>query len=69
VEDASYPLGGSIVVVGRVDGEEFGDDFVAGGKTAVNVGEGSTSIDGEGVFVGHLDLMVVMMMGWLWGEG
>jgi len=47
VEDAAYALGGGVVVVGGVDGEEFGDQFRAVWEGGVHVGEGAASIDGE----------------------
>mmetsp|Transcript_20969 Transcript_20969/g.50514 ORF Transcript_20969/g.50514 Transcript_20969/m.50514 type:complete len:275 (-) Transcript_20969:259-1083(-) len=47
VQNTANALGGSIVVVGRIDGKKLRDDLRAIGKRAVHIGEGASAVDGE----------------------
>jgi len=62
VQQATDALGGSIVVIGRVDREQFRDDFGAVGEEAVYVGESAAPIDGE-VELSIASLLVLLLRG------
>ena len=47
VQHPAYALGGRVVVIGGVDGQELRHDFGPVGEGAVNVGEGPAPVDGE----------------------